>query len=130
MGKVLTIALGGSLGALMRYLVTVFSTKLFGADYPWGTVVANLLGAFLIGLLWGFFEKITIHDNVKNFAIIGFLGSFTTFSSLSWDTFNILKNGSTKLALIHLTFTNFLGLALVILGYTLARKVIVLYATN
>ena len=70
MSKTAAIAVGGALGAVMRYFVGLISTRLLGSDYPWGTLIVNLIGAFLIGFLWGVFEQLEISDRLKSFALV------------------------------------------------------------
>ncbi len=120
----MAIAAGGALGAMMRYFVGLISTRLFGSDYPWGTVVVNLLGAFLIGFLWGVFEEIDFSPHFKSFILVGIIGSFTTFSTLSLDAFSLFRSGNTGQAFYHLFFTNILGFVLVGLGYLLAQRAV------
>ncbi len=122
MSKTVIIGAGGALGALLRYFVGLISTSLFGTDYPWGTVIVNLVGAFLIGFLWGLFQMSNFSDNLKNFVFVGLIGSFTTFSTLSLDAFNLFKAGSFRLGFYHLFVTNVLGLVFVAVGYLLATR--------
>ena len=123
MKNVLSIALGGSIGALLRYGVSFLSTKVFSSTYPMGTFLVNLIGAFLIGFFWGMFEKNTVSEQLKSFVLIGLIGSFTTFSTLSFETVKLFQAGDTKLAMIHLFFTNLLGLIMVIAGYLVSVKI-------
>ena len=120
----MAVAAGGAVGAMMRYFVGLISTRLFGSDYPWGTVIVNLVGAFLIGFLWGLFEQVNISSNFKNFVLVGIIGSFTTFSTLSLDAFSLFRNGNTQLAFYHIVITNVLGFVLVAAGYLLAQRTV------
>lgn len=122
MSKTAAIAAGGAVGATMRYFVGLVSTRLFGTDYPWGTVIVNLIGAFLIGFLWGLFEQMDMSVNFKNFVLVGVIGSFTTFSTLSLDAFSLFRSGNGQLAFYHVILTNALGFVLVAAGYLLAQK--------
>ncbi len=124
MSKTVAVAAGGAVGAMMRYFVGLISTRLFGSDYPWGTVIVNLVGAFLIGFLWGVFEQVNISVNFKNFVLVGIIGSFTTFSTLSLDAFSLFRGGNTQLAFYHIVLTNALGFILVAAGYLLAQRTI------
>jgi len=123
MVQVVSVAAGGALGALLRYLVSLLTTRTIAGEYPWATFIVNLLGAFIIGFLWGIFERSKVSTHIKSFVLVGIIGSFTTFSTLSLDAFKLMQAGQTKLALTHLTVTNILGLALVIGGYVLAQKI-------
>ena len=124
MSKTVAVAAGGAVGAIMRYFVGLVSARFFGSNYPWGTVIVNLFGAFLIGFLWGVFEQVNLSASFKNFVLVGIIGSFTTFSTLSLDAFHLYRSGNTNLAFYHLIFTNILGFILVALGYLLAQKTV------
>ncbi len=121
--EIVAIAAGGALGALLRFSVAHLSTKFLTPNYPWATFIVNILGAFIIGFFWGIFQRIEVSKHLKQFTLVGLIGSFTTFSTLSLDTVKLLQNGQTKAALAYLGVTNFLGLSMVILGYLSAQKI-------
>jgi len=91
MSAILNVALGGAVGAVLRYLSTLGATRLFGAGFPWGTLFVNVLGGFLMGLLavW-FIEK---GGRASPLLMTGILGGFTTFSAFSLDAIRLLENG-------------------------------------
>jgi CrcB protein len=122
MWKLISIASGGAIGAMMRYSVTYLTTKSTNSAYPWATFFVNLAGAFLIGFFWGIFEKTNVSSNIKSFVLIGLIGSFTTFSTLSFEAVKLFQQGHTKMGLFHIGITNLLGLALVIIGYLSAQQ--------
>ena len=122
--KLLSIAMGGSLGAMLRFVISHFQGKYFDTTYPWATFLANLIGAFFIGIFWGFFEKSNISANVKSFILIGVIGSFTTFSTLSLETVKLFESGNTKIGLLYIGATNILGIFLVIIGLWISRQMI------
>ncbi len=124
MKEIIYIAIGGALGALIRYLVSGMAYKIMGIGFPWGTLSVNLLGTFLIGLLWGIFERIVILPEVKMFIFVGFLGAFTTFSTYAFETLNLLKEGEAKIALFNFLANNVLGILLVFLGMSLSKYLI------
>lgn len=74
--------------------------------FPWGTLSVNLAGSFLIGFLWALFEGVLVSPAGRSFFLVGFLGSFTTFSTYSLETFHLFRDGETKLALLNLVFNN------------------------
>lgn len=119
--KILLILLGGALGALTRYGVTTLSTKTYGSVFPVGTLYVNLVGCFLIGIVFGLGELRGISPQFRLFFITGFLGALTTFSTYSLETVNNASNGMTNLALVNIAANNIGGLALVKLGLFLAK---------
>ncbi|RLG28846.1 fluoride efflux transporter CrcB [Methanosarcinales archaeon] len=125
MSKLLFIAIGGAIGALLRYALSGVAYKYMGSGFPWGTLCVNLLGAFAIGMLWGLSEKTTISSDFRTFAFIGILGSFTTFSTYGLETFNLFRDGEIKLALANVLITNVLGIALVISGFIASKYLMI-----
>ncbi|NQU17853.1 MAG: fluoride efflux transporter CrcB [Candidatus Saganbacteria bacterium] len=116
MKTILAIALGGSIGALSRYGLSWFIFKHIKTYFPISTLAVNLIGAFLIGLLWGLFEQIKIPTNIRIFIYIGILGSFTTFSTFALDNYAMLKEGKILAAASNILITNILGIGLVFFG--------------
>ncbi len=78
---------------------------------------------FFIGFFWGFFEKTNLSQNVKSFVLIGLIGSFTTFSTLSIETVKLFQQGYTKLGLINVGLTNIAGIVLVMVGFFISRQI-------
>ena len=123
MMKILLVMIGGSLGALSRYGVGLLAVKLFGGRFPWGTLIVNLTGCFLIGLAFALAERGIgiMTPNARLFFVTGYLGALTTFSTFAMETVNSVR------AETHLvTFANFfanslVGAALVFLGLWLGR---------
>ncbi len=124
MTKILLLAAGGAIGTVLRYSVSGFAYKVSDGIFPWGTLVVNLAGSFIIGLLWGLFEIETISSNVRNFVFIGILGGFTTFSTFALESFNLFRDGEVKLALTNLIASNVLGILLVFAGFIIARYIV------
>lgn len=86
------IAAGGALGALMRYGAYVASLKFLGENFPWGTLLINILGCFLMGIAVSVFASIwTPPEALRGFLIAGVLSSFTTFSAFSLDVIELLE---------------------------------------
>lgn len=91
----LLIALGGGLGSAARHGVNQICLRLFGPDFPWGTLSVNLIGSLLIGLLAGYFTYLSDWpQSVRTFSIVGFLGGFTTFSAFSLDGVLLWERGA------------------------------------
>jgi len=126
MSKILALVLGGASGTLLRYWVSGYAYKLFEGVFPWGTLMVNLIGSFLIGFCWGLFERGNIQTNVRLFLFVGIFGGFTTFSSYALETLNLVKAGNVKFAIIYILASNILGLILVYLGYIFARMLSIL----
>ena len=120
--KLLLILSGGALGSLGRYAVSGLAHRLSTSMFPIGTLAVNLIGSFIIGLLWGAFENTIISPNARSFIFIGVLGGFTTFSTYSLETLNLLRDGEIKLAFLNLALNNILGLLLAFAGLALAKQ--------
>ena len=115
--KIIAIAVGGLSGALLRYWVSGVFSHLISEDFPWGTLSVNLIGSFLIGLLWAVFSKrLYLNPELRALIFIGFLGSFTTFSSYALETLNLFRSSEIKAALLNIVYNNVFGLFAVILG--------------
>lgn len=91
---IIGVALGGALGSVTRYLVGIGSGKLFGVDFPWGTLIINVTGSFLIGLFVGMFAtRWDLPQAVRVFLTVGICGGYTTFSTFSLDAFYLMERG-------------------------------------
>ncbi len=115
------IFLGGGIGSVLRYLITILGEKtmyeLFEQPNPVGTFVVNVVGSFAIGLLYGYFqENINVNESLKLFLLVGFLGGFTTFSSFSLDTFKLIQSGETMIAIIYIVASIVLALGFTYFG--------------
>lgn len=126
MTKFLLLFISGGIGTLLRYLASGLTYRYFDGTFPFGTLFVNLIGSFLIGLLWGMFEIESISPNFRSFIFVGVLGGFTTFSTFTLESFNLFSNGEMKSALINILAHNILGIALVFAGFALARYLIYL----
>ena len=122
MGKLFLIGLAGFVGTLTRYGLSGMIAKRYGETFPLGTLAVNLIGCFLVGLLFYLMqERFLVNQNVRTIVLIGLLGGFTTFSSLGLQTFTLLQDGEFGFAALNLAASNFFGLLLVWAGYTLAK---------
>ena len=110
--------LARSLPSLRIFLINAVSCFNSFIFFPIGTIIVNLLGCFLIGLISGILDTkfISIDDNFKNYITIGFLGGFTTFSSFTQDFFNLINNSSYLLAFSYIFVSVFFGLLMFYLG--------------
>ncbi len=122
--KYILLAAGGAIGTVLRYSMSGLTYRMVNSVFPWGTIVVNLTGSFVIGLLWGFFEIQNISSNMRNFIFIGILGGFTTFSTYALESLNLFRDGEIKLAMTNLLISNICGLILVFAGFMLSKFII------
>jgi len=130
MANLLFIGIGGMIGTLLRYAVSGLTYRYFDGVFPWGTLSVNLIGSFAIGFLWGLFERAVILPDVRVFVFIGILGGFTTFSSYTLESFNLLRDGEVKLALMNMLLNNILGIGLVFSGFAASKYLIAFLKTE
>lgn len=122
MYKVLLIGLAGLLGTLARYWLSGWADQRWGATFPTGTLLVNLIGCFAIGFLFqATEEKYLIDPIVRSAILVGFIGGFTTFSSFGVQTFSLLRDGEVLMASANIVISNVGGMILVWAGYTLSR---------
>lgn len=124
MSKLFLIGLAGFIGTLGRYLTADVIARRYGETFPTGTLVVNLIGCFLVGLLFHLLEeRFLVNQTARTVVMIGFLGGFTTFSSFGLHTFNLLQDRQFGFAVLNLTASNVVGLLLVWAGYSLAKMI-------
>lgn len=122
MRTILLIALFGAAGAVSRYSLSGWVQNASRGDFPFGTMAVNLLGCFLLGVIFQFGQTSTaIPQEWRQGISIGFLGALTTFSTFSFETFQKIEAGSWGAALANMAVSLVLGLAAVWAGLTLAR---------
>ncbi len=121
--RLLLVALGGALGSSGRYLTSLAANRLFGPAFPTGTLIVNLAGCLLIGVVFAFSEKAIISPSVRLFLMTGFLGGLTTFSSYAFETVTLFADGSRAFSLTNIALNNVLGLGLALLGVGLGRAI-------
>ncbi len=121
--KILLVMLGGSLGALSRYGVSLLAVQLFGTRFPWGTLIVNLVGCFFIGLAFALGERglSIMNPSMRLFFMTGYLGALTTFSTYGLETMNALRSGRYLVTTANILANNVIGSALVILGLIVGR---------
>ena len=118
--KWVLVMVGGSLGAASRYGVGLLTARLWGTGFPWGTLVVNLAGCFIIGLLFALADRSRLlTPDVRLLLITGYLGALTTFSSFSLETVNAGRAGLALQSLTNILINNAGGLALTYLGMRL-----------
>ncbi|WP_420857365.1 fluoride efflux transporter CrcB [Marivivens marinus] len=123
MTTLLSIAAGGAIGATARYLTNTAVMRLVGPGFPWGTVVANVAGSFLMGVL----VVVLAHKGGMRFApflMTGVLGGFTTFSAFSLDTMILIERGATAQAGAYVIGSVVLSVTALAVGMVLARGIV------
>ena len=124
MFKMLLIGLGGGAGSMLRYAVGGWVHKLSGGTFPIGTMLINVLGCLVIGLLSGLFAgPVHIRPEYRAALMIGVLGGFTTFSTFGWETFAMANDGQFWRATLNVLLSVGLGLIAVWVGYRLVERV-------
>jgi CrcB protein len=123
--QLLLIAVGGAAGAVARYGVGLLAVRAWGAGLPLGTWAVNLLGSFLIGLAVPVLvAEGRAAESARLALVVGFLGSFTTFSTFSLDTLALVESGRPGWALANAAGSVVLGLGCAALGFWLGRSVV------
>ena len=124
LARFLWIGAGAVLGANSRYLVGLWAGSCLGVGFPYGTLWVNLTGSFILGFLAAAVSgRLNISTEVRLFLVVGFLGSYTTFSSFSVESLTLLESDSAWLGLLNLLGNNLGGLACALLGVFLARSI-------
>ena len=115
------VFLGAGIGGALRHGVNVWAARVFGYGFPFGTLIVNIIGSFVMGLLVGFFAYRAglVPQHMRLFLTTGVLGGFTTFSSLGYETFQLVRSGQIAAAAVSVAVQLVVGLAAVWLGYGL-----------
>jgi CrcB protein len=113
---------GGSLGALARYGTGLLAVKYFGIRFPYGTLIVNLTGCFLIGICFALVDKTNwLSPSTRLFLMTGFLGALTTFSTYAMETIVSFQSGTISIAVFNFLLNNMLGFTLVLSGIWLVQ---------
>ena len=115
------VALGGSLGSTARYWMSHAVAQVAGETFPWGTLLVNVLGSFVIG--W--FSPLPTSEGMRLFVAVGICGGFTTFSAFSLQTCNLLRGGEHALALAYIVASVLLCVTATVIGHQVAVGVAV-----
>lgn len=122
MFKSLLVFIGGGFGAVFRYLLASWIYKVVGSDFPYGTLVVNISGCFIIGIFMTMAEdRFLISPFIRIFVAVGIIGGFTTFSTFNFETFELLREGAVALALLNVGASVVLGLSAVWIGSVIGR---------
>lgn len=117
----LVIGLGGILGANARYLVAGWVTQRFGLAFPWGTFLINISGSFVLGFFMAYMLRHPTYHYSRLFFAVGFLGAYTTFSTFSLESLQLIQNGRVLLALTYMLGSSVIGLFGAWIGFLLGR---------
>ena len=123
MVTLLAVASGGALGAVARYLASGWVQDLTGGFFPWGTFAVNAAGSFLLGFSLIWLQSTMASTELRSLITIGFLGSFTTFSTFSFETAALLRDGEWWRAGGYAAGSMALGLAAVVMGGAMAAGI-------
>ena len=120
----LWVSIGAVVGACARYLVSRYAAKILSPDFPYGTLLINVSGSFVLGLflVWTT-ERVLVDPRWRLLVAVGFCGSYTTFSSYAFESFAYFEQGHWALFATNILTNNVLCLAAVIAGAALARAV-------
>ncbi|MEI6056290.1 MAG: fluoride efflux transporter CrcB [Lentisphaerota bacterium] len=118
------IFVAGGIGSLCRYFVAFFVGSFANRSFPLGTLSVNLIGSFIMGMSFSFFEHFVMSPEFKITLTVGFLGGFTTFSTYALETTNLLRDKEYRLFAYNILVSNIFGLFCVILGMWLIKIIL------
>jgi CrcB protein len=120
--RALLITFGGALGTLLRYLTSLAAAQWFGTEFPYGTLIVNLTGSFVIGVIQQLgAEALMIPDNTRLVLTTGMMGGLTTYSAFSYETVRLMETGAWSQAWINIFVTTVICLSLCYLGMGVGR---------
>lgn len=121
MKLVFLIGLGSFIGGICRYLSTQFIQNKYLSAFPYGTLLVNITGCFVIGLVFGLSEKVNLHPEWRLFLATGFCGGFTTFSAFSNETLGLLRDGQFWSAGLYVAASVIFGLIATFAGISIFK---------
>ena len=123
--RIIYVGIGGGIGAVIRYWVTKQSANLFNSSIPIGTLIVNVVGGFLIGMIYELsMSTDLISPNLKLFLTTGIMGGLTTFSTFSYETISLISDGRFIVGMTNILLNVFLSLGGVALATSLCRAII------
>ena len=118
------VGAGGFAGAIARYALGIWIGERWGRNFPLGTLVINLTGSFLVGLLLPLLtERFLVNPQWRLLLVVGFLGAYTTFSTFEYETGALLKDGQVLYAFLNITLSVAVGFLALKVGEALARSI-------
>jgi CrcB protein len=122
--KITLLAIAGGAGTLARYGLAGVVQRYLGESFPWGTAVVNVLGCFLFGIIWATsIERGELSSEMRTVLLVGFMGSFTTFSTFASETGRLLADSEILLAFGNVVFQVIAGIGILFLGIALGRTI-------
>lgn len=122
--SIVLVAAGGGIGAAARYLVSTWAATRFGSTFPYGTLIVNVIGCFIIGAFMSLVtERVVVSPHWRLFIIVGFVGGLTTFSSFSYETLRLLEEADFIQAFMNIGLNIFIGFFATWLGVIAAKLV-------
>ncbi len=121
------IGLGGAIGTLLRYIMGGLDYRFSNGVFPISTFVVNVTGSLAIGFLWGIVDRFNFSPNVRMFVFIGILGGYTTFSTFSLETFNLMRDGEYRIAAMNVALSVVFSIGAVFAGYIASKMLMNLY---
>ncbi len=120
--KFFVVFIGGGLGSIFRYWISSYASKHLPLFFPFGTLLVNILGSFILGLMiFGWDEKGLISPTIKLFIGVGFCGGLTTFSTFSLETFNLIKDAEFLMACLNIAVNVLFTLVGIYIAYLVTR---------
>lgn len=122
--KYLIVGLGGFLGANARFWLATWAANRFGSAFPYGTMIINVSGSFVIGMVLAYLsERAWLSDAYRLLFVTGFLGAYTTFSTFMFESLTLVREGAYAPGTLNLLASLVLGLAAVFSGYVAGRTI-------
>jgi len=123
--RVLLVALGGGIGSVLRYGTSLIAARWLGVDFPYGTLIVNVVGSFLIGVVQELAgETGMIREPTRLFLSAGVMGGFTTYSAFSYETVRLVQLGGVGRAVANVLVTTLVCLAVCVLGVAAGRAAV------
>jgi len=121
------IGLGGAIGTILRYIMGGLDYRFSNGVFPVSTLVVNVTGSLVIGFLWGIVDRFEISPDIRLFIFIGILGGYTTFSTFSLETFNLMRDGEYRIAFVNAALSVALSIGAVFAGYIASKTLMNLF---